>query len=49
VQIDESKSIIGLRNFIIHPYDNTTDETIWAIINNHLPKLKKNVDSLLES
>ncbi|KAF0235886.1 MAG: hypothetical protein FD181_3193 [Prolixibacteraceae bacterium] len=49
IQIDESKSIIGLRNFIIHSYDNITDETIWAIIINHLPRLKVNIESLLEN
>jgi uncharacterized protein with HEPN domain len=47
ILIDESKNIIGLRNFIIHSYDNITDETIWAIIINHLPKLKNNIDKLL--
>lgn len=46
-KIENSKSIIGLRNFIIHSYDNITDETIWAIIINHLPKLKKNVAFIL--
>jgi len=48
INIENSKSIIGLRNFIIHSYDNITDETIWAIIINHLPKLKTNVASLLD-
>lgn len=47
-KIDDSKSIIGLRNLIIHSYDNITDETIWAIIINHLPKLYNNVVLLLE-
>ncbi len=46
-KIENSKSIIGLRNFIIHSYDNITDETIWAIIINHLPKLKRNVVFIL--
>ena len=49
IKIEDSKSIIGLRNFIIHSYDNITDETIWAIIINHLPKLKYNVDYLLNN
>ena len=47
IKIDNAKSIIGLRNFIIHSYDNITDETIWAIVINHLPKLKTDVLKLL--
>jgi uncharacterized protein with HEPN domain len=39
IKIENSRSIIGLRNFIIHSYDNITDETIWAITISHLPKL----------
>lgn len=47
IRIENAKSIIGLRNFIIHSYDNITDETIWAIVINHLPKLKTDVLKLL--
>ena len=47
IELEHTKDIIGLRNFIIHSYDNITDETIWAIIINHLPKLKVNVEKLL--
>ncbi len=49
IKIENARSIIGLRNFIIHSYDNITDETIWAIIINHLPKLKTEVLALLDS
>jgi uncharacterized protein with HEPN domain len=38
--------IIGLRNQIIHGYDSISDENIWAIIVNHLPKLRSEVDEL---
>jgi uncharacterized protein with HEPN domain len=46
-RISDSKDIIGLRNQVIHAYDNLSDENIWAIIINHLPKLKKEVSILL--
>lgn len=46
-KIEEAKSIISLRNYIIHAYDSVSDENIWAIIKNHLPKLKQQVDKLL--
>ncbi len=48
IKIESARSIIGLRNFIIHSYDNITDETIWAVILNHLPKLKLEVNKLLK-
>ncbi|WP_018674938.1 HepT-like ribonuclease domain-containing protein [Riemerella columbina] len=46
--ISEARSIIGLRNLIIHAYDNISDENIWAILINHLPKLKSEVEQLLK-
>ncbi|UPQ80840.1 DUF86 domain-containing protein [Flavobacterium azooxidireducens] len=46
-KITDCKSIIGLRNHVIHIYDNVSDENIWSILINHLPKLKEEVDSLL--
>ena len=44
-----SKKIVGLRNQIIHSYDNISDENIWAIISNHIPKLKVEVESHINS
>lgn len=46
-RITESKSIIGLRNQVIHAYDNVSDEIIWSILINHLPKLKVEIDELI--
>ncbi len=48
-KISEAKSIIGLRNQVIHAYDNISDENIWSILINHLPKLKSEVNSLIEN
>lgn len=45
-QIKNSKRIINFRNQIIHGYDSVSDESIWGIINIHLPKLKTEIDSL---
>lgn len=49
LKITDSIAIIGLRNQVIHAYDNISDETIWAILINHLPKLKVEIDKLLEN
>jgi uncharacterized protein with HEPN domain len=38
--INSAKRIVGLRNQIIHAYDNISDENIWGIIINHVPSLK---------
>ena len=46
--IKEAHRIIGLRNQIIHAYDSISDENIWAIIINHLPKLKVEIDQLTQ-
>lgn len=48
-KITDSAAIVGLRNQVIHAYDNISDETIWAILTNHLPILKIEIDKLLEN
>ena len=47
-KISNAKAIIGLRNQVIHAYDNISDENIWSILTNHLPKLKSEVDALIQ-
>jgi uncharacterized protein with HEPN domain len=46
-RISEAKSIIGLRNQVIHAYDSISDENIWSVIINHIPKLKIEIEELL--
>jgi uncharacterized protein with HEPN domain len=47
-EITNSKAIIGLRNQVIHAYDSISDEAIWSILTNHLPKLKNEIDVLIK-
>lgn len=47
-KISNAKAIIGLRNQVIHAYDNISDENIWSILTNHLPKLKVEVNRLIQ-
>ena len=47
IQITSSKQIVGLRNVIIHAYDNLSYENIWGIVTRHLPLLKADVEKLL--
>jgi len=42
-KIENAKKIIGTRNRIIHGYDSVSDDMIWSIIINHIPKLKLEV------
>ena len=46
--IKNAKRIIGLRNQIIHGYDSVSDENIWSIVFNHIPRLKDEVNKLIE-
>ncbi|MBA0883674.1 HepT-like ribonuclease domain-containing protein [Flavobacterium undicola] len=48
-KISNAKAIIGLRNQVIHAYDNISDENIWSILINHLPKLQLEVDTLIKN
>jgi uncharacterized protein with HEPN domain len=45
-KISNPKAIIGLINQIIH-YHNISDENIWSILINHLPKLMLDIDKLI--
>jgi uncharacterized protein with HEPN domain len=47
--IENAKKIIGLRNQIIHGYDSVSDENIWGIIIIHLPKLKSEINSMINN
>ena len=48
ISISHAPEIIGLRNRIIHAYNGINDTIIWAIITNHLPVLKREVNILLK-
>ena len=47
-KITDAKSIVGLRNQVIHAYDSISDENIWSILINHLPKLQTEVEALIK-
>lgn len=47
LKISNSRRIVDVRNKIIHGYDEIENSQIWSIIINHLPKLKKEAQLLL--
>jgi uncharacterized protein with HEPN domain len=46
-KIENAQKIIGTRNRIAHGYDEISDDLIWSIVINHLPKLKVEIQSLI--
>ncbi|MCD4793935.1 MAG: DUF86 domain-containing protein [Bacteroidales bacterium] len=48
IVLTNARKIIDTRNRIIHGYDTISDDVIWGIIINHLPKLKVEVTKLLD-
>lgn len=47
IELTNALKIIGARNRIIHGYDRISDDLVWSIVINHLPKLHKEVSELL--
>lgn len=47
-KINNSRAIVGLRNQVVHAYDNISDENIWSVLTHHLPKLKLEVEKLIK-
>jgi uncharacterized protein with HEPN domain len=48
IEISEARRIVDLRNWVIHGYDKVDDVIIWGIISRDIPKLKEQVERLLE-
>ncbi len=48
VNITSARKIVDTRNYVIHSYDSLRPELLWAIVVNHVPILKLEVEKLLE-
>ena len=48
-EIENARRIVDLRNFVIHNYDKVDDVIIWGIISRDLPKLRKELNNLLNN
>ena len=49
IAISNARQIVQFRNWVIHSYDNISDENVWAILIRHLPTLKEETQKLLET
>ncbi|MEE3465953.1 MAG: HepT-like ribonuclease domain-containing protein [Candidatus Cryptobacteroides sp.] len=47
INISYSRAIIATRNRVIHDYAAVTDDVMWKIVINDLPKLKEEVDAMM--
>ncbi|EOR95554.1 hypothetical protein ADIARSV_1237 [Arcticibacter svalbardensis MN12-7] len=48
IEISYARQMVDLRNKVIHTYDNVNNIVIWSVVMNHLPKLKAEVDILMQ-
>lgn len=46
-QLPELRRIVGLRNRLIHGYDNVDDEIVWDIVQTKISALAKQLEGLL--
>ena len=49
VTVSNVRAIVATRNRVIHDYAAVTDDVIWKIVINDLPKLKEEVSNLMNS
>jgi len=49
IQIKHARNIVDTRNWVIHGYDNVDDMIIWGVITKYLPRLKVDIDKLLDN
>jgi uncharacterized protein with HEPN domain len=47
-KLENAEKIVGTRNRIINGYNKISDDLVWSIVINHLPKLKAEVEILLK-
>jgi len=46
-ELTNARKIVDTRNRIIHGYDSVSDDVIWSIVINHLPKLRQEITKLM--
>jgi len=48
-KVSEYHRIIGFRNILIHGYDVVDEIIVWNAVENHLPRLLKEVQNILDA
>lgn len=44
---DDLRGLNALRNFIAHDYDSIDDEILEVVLRKHIPRLKKQIETIL--
>lgn len=47
IDITSARKIVDTRNYVIHAYDSLKPDILWAIVINHIPKLKEDILCLI--
>ena len=48
IKITSARKIVDTRNYVIHAYDSLKPDILWAIVINHIPRLKSDILSIVE-
>lgn len=48
INITSARKIVDTRNYVIHAYDSLKPDILWAIVINHIPRLKSDILQLIE-
>lgn len=43
IEITSARKIVDTRNYVIHAYDSLKPDILWAIVINHIPRLKSDI------
>lgn len=49
INITSARKVVDTRNYVIHSYDSLKPDILWAIVVNHLPVLKAEIEELLKN
>ena len=47
LKVESARAIVGMRNRLIHSYDNVDDKIVWEVVRVHLPALKVEAEARL--
>ncbi len=48
IGITSARKIVDTRNYVIHAYDSLKPDILWAIVINHIPRLKTEICQLIK-